>query len=77
MGGFGVIGEIKGLWFAEFRAQGSGFEAEREEKGKPVFRVKRLAELFGLVSDGCARGRRGTIFIVEKQFRYKGSAFRV
>jgi hypothetical protein len=61
--------------------QCAGFrvEAEREEKGKPVFRVKRLVELFGLESEGCARGRRGTIFIVEKQFglRVAGYELRV
>ena len=69
---WGVIRDIKGLWLASKKRENTGIPSACPWHHGRFLGRKWLDELFGLVSEGCARGRRGTFFIVEKQFGNMG-----
>jgi hypothetical protein len=65
LGGFGVIWDIKGLWFIAFRAQGSGLRQKEKKKASLFLGQKGLPNCLVLKVRG-ARGVGAVPFLLKK-----------
>ncbi|OHB45129.1 MAG: hypothetical protein A2178_03925 [Planctomycetes bacterium GWC2_49_10] len=63
---WGGIWDIKGLWLTAQKRENTGILSACPWHQGWFLALKRIGELFDLVSEGCARGRRGTFFVRRK-----------